>query len=288
MTDPRQPTVLAGLVGAGIQQSRSPALHMREGAELGLSYSYELFDLDLIEGGRDALAEVLDAAERNGFAGVNVTYPCKQDVIPLLSELSEEAERLGAVNTVVFREGRRVGHNTDCWGFSESYKRGLGNVALNHAVQLGAGGAGAAVSYAALNLGLQTLTLFDPAAERARALAERLQNKFGKHRVTVGDDLPGAMAKADGLINASPVGMAKHPGLPLEANLVRPRHWIAEVIYVPLDTGLVKLGRRLGCRVLDGGGMAVLQAAMAFELFSGAKPDSERMSAHFDAMARTS
>ena len=145
MTSSGDGRVLAGLIGSHIQASLTPALHMREGSEQGLQYRYDLFDLDRIAGGPLALTSLVNAAQHQGFAGLNITHPCKQTVPPLLDELSVDARALGAVNTVVFVDGRKVGHNTDWWGFAESFRRGLQDVPLNNVVQLGAGGAGAAV-----------------------------------------------------------------------------------------------------------------------------------------------
>src|SRR5256712_13176356 len=148
---------LCGLIGAGIQLSRSPALHEREADEQGLRYLYKLIDLDQLGVGVESLPELLTAAKRMGFAGLNITYPCKQAVIPLLDGLSEDARALNAVNTVVIRDGRLTGHNTDWWGFAEGFRRGLPDARLERVVQLGAGGAGAAGAHAALGLGARAL-----------------------------------------------------------------------------------------------------------------------------------
>ncbi|MGK9168883.1 shikimate dehydrogenase [Inquilinus limosus] len=284
MTHIRPATIRVGLIGAGIQASRTPALHMREGAEQGLRYEYELIDLEVIGRGVEALPELVAAAERRGFAGLNVTHPCKQAVIPLLHALSDDARALGAVNTVVFADGRRIGHNTDWWGFAESFRRGLPDVRKDRAVQLGAGGAGAAVAHAALTLGIGELAIFDVDQGRAEAMAAGLSARFGTGRAVAGTDLAAAMARADGLIHATPTGMAKYPGLPLPAELIKPRHWVAEIVYFPLETELLRVARARGCRTLDGGGMAVFQAVEAFRLFTGITPDAERMTRHFASL----
>jgi shikimate dehydrogenase len=276
-----QPSSLVGLIGAGIQASRTPAMHEREGAEQGLRYLYKLFDLEKLDLGADALPELLTAAERMGYAGLNITYPCKQAVIPLLTALSDDARALGAVNTVVLRDGQRIGHNTDWWGFAESFRRGLPDVKRDRVVQLGAGGAGAAVAHAALTLGVRQLTVFDLDSGRLQRLAADLVARFGKGRAIAGADLGASMADADGLIHATPTGMAKHPGLPLPAKFLRPQLWVAEIVYLPLETELLRTAKGVGCRTLNGGGMAVFQAAEAFRLFTGIAPDTERMLRHF-------
>ena len=279
-----QQSVLVGLIGAGIQASRTPAMHEREGSAQGLHYTYRLIDLEKLNVGAEALPDLIADAERQGFAGLNITYPCKQSVIPLLTALTDDARALGAVNTVVFRDGGRIGHNTDWWGFAESFRRGMAGAKLDRAVQLGAGGAGSAVAHAALTLGIGHLTIFDIEARRARQVAASLASRFGESRVVAGTDLPAAMTQADGLIHATPTGMVKLPGLPLPAALLRPQLWVAEIVYFPLETELLRAASKLGCRTLNGGGMAVFQAVEAFRLFTGITPDAERMSRHFASM----
>ena len=279
-----RPALLAGLIGTGISASLTPALHEREGAEQGLRHVYRLLDLESLRLGVEALPELLTAAERTGFAGVNVTHPCKQAVIPLLHGLSDDARALGAVNTVVLRDGRRTGHNTDLSGFAEGFRRGLPDAKRDRVVQVGAGGAGSAVAHALLALGAGRLHVFDTDTSRAEALAIALRARFGEGRAAAGADLPGAMAEADGVVNCTPVGMAKYPGLPLPAALLRPAQWVAEIVYFPLETELLRTARALGCATLDGGGMAVFQAVGAFRLFTGLEPDAGRMLRHFGEM----
>ena len=279
-TVPRSP-FRAGLIGRGIQASLTPAMHMAEGQAQGFDYRYDLLDLDRIPDGEAHLSEVVADAQNRGFGGLNVTHPCKQAVIPFVDTLSEDAAALGAINTIVLRDGRREGHNTDWWGFAESFRRGLPGADLASVVQLGAGGAGAATAYAILSLGAAHLSIFDRDQARAEALAENMQTHFPRAVVEGGRDLAKAMADASGLIHATPTGMSKYPGLPLEADLLRPALWVAEIVYFPLTTELLAEARRRGCRVLDGGGMAVFQAVKAFHLFTGIEPDAERMRRHF-------
>ena len=277
-------SILIGLIGSAIQASRSPALYEQEAAALSLRYLYKLIDLDQPGLGPEALPELLTAAERMGFAGLNITHPCKQAVIPLLHELSPDARDLGAVNTVLLRDGRRIGHNTDWYGFAESFRRGLPDVKRDRVVQFGAGGAGAAVAHAALTLGVELLTLIDTDPSRARSVADGLCARFGSGRAVAGGDAAAAVALADGVINATPIGMANHPGLPFPADWLHPGLFVAEVVYFPLETALLRAAKAAGCRTLDGGGMAVFQAAEAFRLFTGLMPDPERMLRHFASM----
>ncbi|AHI67381.1 shikimate dehydrogenase [Burkholderia thailandensis] len=275
---------LIGLIGSGIGGSLSPAMHEEAGRRQGLNYVYRRIDLDALRLTADALPELLTAAERMGFDGLNITHPCKQRVIEHLDELSPDAAALGAVNTVRFLDGRRIGHNTDWSGFAKAFARGLPGASLERVVQLGAGGAGAAVAHAALTMGATQLALFDVDPARARSLADQLQARFPHARLSAGGPLAGALANANGLIHATPTGMLKHPGLPLPAELLRSDLWVADIVYFPLETELIRAACALGCRTLPGGGMAVYQAVDAFEIFTGRAPDAERMFEHFQAL----
>src|SRR6187399_2034140 len=141
---------LVGLIGAGIQRSLTPAMHEEEARYHGLRLHYQLIDLD--PGGASVadLPALIASARIMGFAGLNITYPCKQAVIPLLDDLSEEARAMGAVNTVVNRGGRLVGYNTDSSGWRWGFERTLPQADLSCVVLLGAGGAGSAVAHALL------------------------------------------------------------------------------------------------------------------------------------------
>ena len=269
-------TFLVGLIGSGIGASRTPIMHEREGARQGLRYTYNLIDLTVLGVGVEALPHLMDNARRTGFAGLNITHPCKQAVIPLLDDLSEDARTIGAVNTVVFRDGRATGHNTDWWGFTDGFQRGLPGADLSRVLQLGAGGAGSAVAYALLRMGVAALGIYDIDPARAQALADGLNAVFGP-RVSVAAAPAEAAARASGIVQTTPIGMDAHPGLPIAAEAIRPEHWVAEVIYFPRETELMRAARARGCRTVDGTGMAVGQAVRAFELFTGLAPDAEAM-----------
>ena len=275
--------VQVGLIGAGIQASHSPHMHESEARALGFACSYQLLDIKQLGVSPEALPDLLAQVERQGFAGVNITHPFKQAVIPLLDELSADAAAIGAVNTVVFDAGKRFGHNTDCTGFAESFRRAFANVPRHRVVLLGAGGAGSAVAHAALQQGVECLAVYDTDAERAALLVERLCTRFGAPRATVVTNLAAALAEADGLIQATTVGMTGHAGMPLAVELLRSDLWVAEIICFPLETDLLKAARKLGCLTLDGSGMNVFQAVEAFRLFTGVAPDDKRMRRHFTA-----
>jgi shikimate dehydrogenase len=278
--------VLTGLIGKAIQRSKSPALHEAEAAAQGFRCVYELIDLDERQVDIAALPDLIDEAEARGFAGVNITYPCKQAVIPLLHELSDEARAIGSVNTVHFAAGRRTGYNTDAWGFAESFRRSMGDAPRERVAQAGAGGAGAATGYAMLELGAQELILFDVSIDRATSLAQSLAQHFPDRHIEAVEALAEAIGQAQGLVHATPTGMAGHPGSAVPATLLRHDLWVADIVYFPLETELLRLAKAAGCKTLDGGGMAVFQAAKAFEIFTGRAADGERMRRHFMKIAR--
>ena len=290
-TEPAGPDAcVVGLVGTGIGPSLSPPLHEREAAALGLDYHYRRLDLDLLGVAPTAVGELLAAARAAGYRGLNVTHPCKQLVLPHLDELSPDAAAIGAVNTVLLTGGRSVGHNTDWSGFGQGLRSGLPEVPLDRVVLLGAGGAGAAAAHALLTLGTGRLAVLDVDAPRAAQLAADLNGRFGPDRAVAGEpgaELQAHVGGADGIVHATPTGMAEHPGLPVPPELLRPPLWVAEIVYRPLDTALLRAARARGCRTLDGGRMAVHQAADAFRLFTGVEPDVDRMLAHFAELATT-
>jgi len=290
--------LLVGLIGAGIQRSLTPAMHEAEARAQGLALHYQLIDLDMTGQGVEALPTLISAARTMGFAGLNITYPCKQAVIPLLDDLSDEARAMGAVNTVVFERSagghgpgslRAVGHNTDGSGWRWGIERALPGADLSRVVLLGAGGAGSAIAHAVLRMGAKALVLVDADPQRAAEAAERLNALYpgqrAGHAVTAAEALAGGgTRRATGLIHATPTGMDKLPGLPLDAGLLRPDLWVSEIVYFPLQTQLLKAAREAGCAVCDGGTMAVGQAVGAFRLFTGREPDPARMDAHFRSM----
>ena len=277
-------TLLLGLIGQSIQGSRSPQLHEEEARQQGLRCLYQLHDLPL-DTSAEQLSSLLAAMQAVGYAGCNVTHPFKQTVMACLDSLSDDAAAIGAVNTMLLRGGKRIGHNTDWWGFAQSFQQQWPQAPLKRVVQLGAGGAGAAVAHAILTLGCQQLTLHDADPARASALAARLNQRFGENRVVLATDVAAALAVADGLIQATPIGMQGHPGLPLPAEWLHSALWVADVIYFPRETALLQAANALGCATMNGGGMVVYQAAGAFRLFSGLTPDAQRMGQHFASLS---
>jgi shikimate dehydrogenase len=273
---------LVGLVGTGTTASLSPALHMVEGAELGLSYVFRPIDFTALRLSDERLAESLDWAERLGYNAVTVTHPFKQQVLQHLDEVDPTASALGAVNTVLLTPTGRVGYNTDTTGFEAAFRAGMGDVSVGSVVQLGAGGAGTAVADALCRIGAEELTLIDIDEARAAALATELRHRHGIDvRSAPRTELQAHLAAAQGVVHCTPKGMHDHPGTPFDTALLRPDLWVSDIVYRPLETELVRAARAVGCRTLAGGRMAVYQAADAIRLITGVQPNAERMMQHF-------
>lgn len=279
--------LLVGLIGANIQGSLSPALHEDAFAAAGITGHYHLMDLDRLPGRR--LEDLLTAARTAGFAGVNITYPCKEAAFALVDEVSPDARQIGAINTVIFeRDGRMTGHNTDRIGFRRSFEETLGRAAIEGgtALLIGAGGAGRAAAFALLDLGAACLLVHDKDPARAESLAIDLTARLERPRARVAPDPQAALAQAVGVVNATPVGMLGFPGNPVPMDGVEARHWVMDVIYTPLETELVQAAREKEARAVGGAAMCVHQAAEAFRLFTGLAPDISRMRRTFTAAAR--
>jgi shikimate dehydrogenase len=273
-----RPGCLVGLIGANIMRSLSPALHADAFTAAGIDGYYHLMDLDRLPGRR--LEGLLAAAKTAGFAGLNVTFPCKQAVIPLLDELSSEARQIGAVNTVTITpHGRTTGYNTDCSGFRRNFEEGLGRASVDGkaALLVGAGGAGRAVAFALAELGAATVLVHDVDAAQAASLVADLVLHRGETRARLAGNLPDAIAAAAGVVNATPIGMSGFPGVPVPVEALSADLWVADVIYTPIETELIKAARARGARTLTGGGMCVHQAVDAFRLFTGLQPEVARM-----------
>ncbi len=281
-----QQRLLVGLIGANILKSLSPALFEDACAASGIRGLYHLMDLDGRP--RRSLESLLDAVRTAGFAGVNITYPCKEAVLPLLDAVSPEARQIGAVNCVTIdRDGGTAGYNTDRIGFRRAFEDAFGKAAVvdKTALLVGAGGAGRAVAFALFDLGVDTLLVHDRDAGRAERLADALVSRYGVGRCRAVADAGSGLADAAGVVNATPVGMLGMPGVPVPDDCVAARHWVADVIYTPLETALIKVARARGCRVTGGAGMCVHQAAETWRLFTRSVPDHDRMHRTFAAAA---
>lgn len=277
---------LVGLVGTGTTASLSPALHMAEGRAHGLSHVFRAIDLTALGLDIERLPEILDWSERLGYDGMTITHPCKQQVIEYLDRVDPVAAELGAVNTVVYTPEGRIGYNTDTTGFEHAFRDGMADAPLRRVVQLGAGGAGTAVADALARLGVEQLTIIDIDEPRATALAAELHERRGTNATSAPHaEIAARLAEADGVVHCTPQGMHDHPGTPFDTALLRSELWVADIVYRPLETELLRAARAAGCSTLAGGRMAVYQAADAFRLITGLEPDAERMMQHFEHLA---
>jgi shikimate dehydrogenase len=271
-------TVRVGLLGEGIGTSLTPAMHVREGRRMGLNYEYEVFDVPAGTYDTEGLRGLLDGLRFAGLAGLNVTHPYKQAVIPLLDELDEDAARIGAVNLIRFVEGRSIGSNTDWTGFAFGLARKLEHAPRRAVLQFGAGGAGAATAYALLRLGAEHVTIHDLDPQRSASLAARYQSAFPRQHVSSTDGSVDHLWQSfDGVVHATPMGMAKHPGSAFDPRDLRADAWVAEVVYLPIETELVLSARAAGRMVLDGTLMAAGQAIDSLRLITGMEPDADRV-----------
>ena len=276
--------MLVGLIGANIMGSLSPALFADAFAAAGIDGFYQLLDVDRLPGRR--LPQLFDAIRTAGFAGANITFPFKQEIMPLLDAVDPEAAQVGAINTVAFAEdGRSTGYNFDRIGFRRGVEESFGAESAKGAtvVQIGAGGAGHAVAFALMDLGVARIVIHDQDTARAKALAADVARDYGAVRARVAAELAGEIAAADGVVNATQVGMRGFPGNPVPVATLTARHWCADVIYTPAQTEFLKAAAAKGARTLNGGGMCVLQAIAAFRQFTGVTPDAARLHLAFAA-----
>ncbi len=276
---------LAGLIGHGVRPSLTPELHEREAQRQGLRYVYKVIELPDVSIDRPRLERLLAAAVELGYDGLNITHPVKQAVVPLVDELDPAVASIGALNTVLIRGGRTIGHNTDVTGFRQAFEGGLPHVDRDRVVLLGAGGAGTAVAHALADLGVQHLSVVEPDPERGNTLRNSLRTFSTEVDLVDLDGLAAALKASAGIVNATPIGMAAHPGSPLPDALLHAELWLADIVYRPLDTALLRAARAAGCTVLNGAAMAVHQAADAFELITGRPADRHAMLRDFDELA---
>ena len=269
--------ILTGLLGAPIAQSAAPAMHERAAEALGLRCHYHL--IEVAGAGREELKVLLEGVRRLGFAGINVTFPYKEAVVDLLDALSPGAARIGAVNTVVVRDARLTGHNTDTTGFARAIAP-LVTASSRAAVALiGAGGVGRAIAFALAGLGVTELRVFDRDHAKATHLATRLD---GHVKTTATHSVEDALRGVAGVVNGSPVGMLPSLGSPVPEPLLHAGLWVADAVYSPLWTPLLTAAKAKGATVMTGRELAIYQAADAFELFTGLVPSIAEMGIAFD------
>ena len=283
------PSYLMGLIGQGVRPSLTPPMHEREASAHNLRFVYRPIDLLELQLPATAVGQLLQAGIQLGFNAFNVTHPCKQLVLETLDEIDPAALRLGACNTVLIEDGKLIGYNTDRSGFASALAMELPDADLTDVVLLGAGGAGSAVADALIGAGTQRLSIIDPEPQRAAALADTVQHAAASSvQIRAGSpaDATRWLPEATGLVNASPIGMFSHPGLPTDATLLHADMWVADIVYRPAITELIDRAAAVGCAVMPGKAMAVGQAADTFELVTGLVPDRQRMYAHLNELVQ--
>jgi shikimate dehydrogenase len=267
---------LTGLIGAPIAHSASPAMHERAAEALGVHCHYQL--IEVAGADREGLRALLEGVRRLGFSGVNVTFPYKETVIPLLDELSPGARTIGAVNTVVLRDGRLIGHNTDTSGFARAIAGLVGDAAQGPVALIGAGGVGKAIAFGLAGI-VSEIRILDTDTAKAAHLAGQL-----KGDASVARSIEDAMRGVVGVVNGSPVGMLPSHETPVPDALLHKDLWVADAVYSPLWTPLLNAARAAGAATMTGRELAIYQAADAFELFTGLKPSTVVMGHAFDAV----
>ncbi len=273
--------LLTGLLGAPIAHSASPAMHERAAEALGVRGHYHL--IEVAGAGRDQLRDILDGIRRLGFAGINVTFPYKEAVVDLLDDLSPGARAIGAVNTVVVRDGRLTGHNTDTTGFARAAKELVARSDRGSVAVIGTGGVGKAIAFALADLQVSEIRVFDTDIAKADQLVAQLQDRQSIRRAATVED---ALADAAGLVNGTPIGMLPNRGTPVPDALLHAGLWVADAVYSPLWTPLLNAAKAKGAQVMTGRDLAIYQAADAFELFTGMAPSATEMGIAFDDVMR--
>lgn len=271
--------VLLGLMGSPIAHSATPAAQEAAARAAGIEAHYHL--IEVAGAGRDDLIAMLDGIRRLGFSGINVTYPYKEAVLPLLDGLSEQAAAMGAVNTIVVDDGKLIGHNTDASGFATAYRR-LGRQDGDRPVAIiGAGGVGKAIAFALAGSGVTRLRLYDTDRNKAEALAAALA---ARAETVITDSAEAAAEDAAGIVNGTPIGMLPDRGIPIEAGAIRASQWVGDAVYHPLWTPLLKAAQKAGATVMTGRELAVHQGVDAFRLFTGLEASEAVIGAAFDAV----
>lgn len=267
---------LAAVLGDPVGHSRSPRLHGYWLAKNAIDGAY--VPLHVREG---HLGSALSSLAELGFAGCNLTIPHKEAALGLMDKVDEAAEAIGAVNTVVFSEGRMLGRNTDAEGFSEGLRASLATQSKNleaylaHAVVLGAGGASRAVIYALLKAGVKRITLLNRSRHRADALVKDFASIAGATPMQVlpWDALETALPTASLLVNATSLGMQGQPALEITMQALPVNCLVTDIVYTPLETALLASARAHGCTVVDGLHMLIHQARAGFAAWYGVWPE---------------
>ncbi|MDT8901809.1 shikimate dehydrogenase [Anaeroselena agilis] len=276
-------TRVCAVIGWPVEHSLSPAIHNAAFAAAGLDYAY--IPLAVAPGGLAAAVAGFRAA---GFAGINVTVPHKVNIIPLLDALDRSAELVGAVNTVVFADGRATGYNTDLAGFVNSLLADGVAITGRRAMLLGAGGAARAVAWGFLEHGAAAVTVAARDALKATAFAASFPAGAVAGCGWQGEPFAAVLGNCDILVNCTPLGMYPNVNeeVPLNWAALSPGATVCDLIYTPALTGFLARARERGHQTVGGAGMLIEQGAAAFALWTGREASRAAMRTAFDKALR--
>jgi len=267
-------TKVVGLIGHPVEHSFSPIMHNAAFKDKGLNYIYVAFDV-LPEN----LKYVIDGAKALGIVGFNVTIPHKIEIMKYLDEIDEDAQLIGAVNTIKIEDGKAIGYNTDGIGARKALEEEIGKVKGKNIVIYGAGGAARAVAFELAkdnNIIIANRTV-EKAEKLAKEIAEKLNKKFGEEVKFSGLDVD--LNGIDIIINATPIGM--YPNVDVEpivkAENMRGDMVVMDLIYNPLETVLLKEAKKVNAKTINGLGMLIYQGAVAFKIWTGVEPNIDVM-----------
>jgi shikimate dehydrogenase len=269
-------TKVVGVIGDPVEHSRSPQMHNAAFDALGLDYVYVPFHVP-----RGKLGEAIEGLKVLGVVGVNVTIPHKQRALELADRRSEEAELIGAANTLIFREGEVFADNTDGRGFIRALQTaGIDPSGCEKALVLGAGGTSRAVCVALAREGVAEITVANRTVERAERLAEFISKELGIEIKAIPleeERLREEIVSSDLLVNTTSVGMKPDDPMLVSPDWLHPRLSVYDVIYTPPETKLIAAAREMGLRCAGGVDMLVFQGAISFEEWTGITPPTDLM-----------
>jgi shikimate dehydrogenase len=277
-----------GLIGEGIANSISPFLHEEEARENQIDYSYRLIDTQAPFFAKMPINKLIEYAIDKQFVGLNITYPFKQQVVPYLDSSDKQVAELNSANTILIQDGKLSGYNTDYFGYAEFLKQQFTAEKLDTILLVGAGGAGRSVALALIDHGVRELVLNDISHPAAEELAELISVLRPRQKISVHTKQNIPKMDVTGVINATPMGMSKFPGLCVDPTDFPASCWMNDIVYFPLKTLFLKKAEESGHHIFDGSTMAVFQAAHSFYHFTGLAADKSRMMNNFEKRTKHS
>lgn len=266
-------TKVIGVIGHPIEHSMSPPMHNNAYKQLNMDYVYVAFHVL-----PEDIGNLILSSKTLGIKGLNVTIPHKTTVIPYLDEIDETAEKIGAVNTIQFKDGVAKGYNTDGIGAINSIKKHV-KLQDKNVMVIGAGGASKAISFTLINEKIKSLTIVNRSKENAEKLIENIKkqtnfNNIGYHAM---EDSENIINEVDVIINTTPIGMYPNHEVqpPIKTDYINKKHVVMDIIYNPLETQLLKQAKANGAKTINGTSMLINQGLVSFEIFTGQKATYE-------------